>query len=535
VESIASSNPNGVSVTLTWDELNRLSTVIDNRLPSGANTAVYTYDAAGNVATATYPNGFQTTFTYDQLSRMTAVSTPVSSYSYQLGPTGNRIGATEGNGRTLQWNYDGIYRLTNETISGDPSKNNGSVSYGLDAVGNRLSQNSSLPGINSGSWGYNADDQISSESYDADGNVIAAGGYTMTYDAENHLISKIGNGTVITQVYDAFGNRVSKTVNGVSTKYLVEDDVNPTGLPQVLEETVNGVVQRTYTYGLQRISESQMLNGSWTTSFYVYDGAGSVRQLTNSAGVVTDEYEYDAYGNSFTKQGTTPNNYLYRGEQFDSDLGLYYLRARYYNPATDRFMSRDPEDGDEYSPASLHKYLYANGDPVNLADPTGRTAATATWGGGGDLAEYGMLIGAIAIAAQPAVRALGCAVSASFAYDALKVFGAGAFQVDLPVETQGCGAGSHCIPYEEAIEAAMSEVEARYDEMLLDFYGLYGCRNKKNPWLPGIGSWWGHVDAYLAAQAELVAAIKAAEAAGCPIPPGAEYWAEQPPPSCPSK
>ena len=88
MESIVSSNPNGVSVTLTWDDLNRLSTVIDNRLPSGANTAVYTYDPAGNVATATYPNGFQTTFTYDQLSRMTGLSTPVSSYNYQLGPTG---------------------------------------------------------------------------------------------------------------------------------------------------------------------------------------------------------------------------------------------------------------------------------------------------------------------------------------------------------------------------------------------------------------------------------------------------------------
>ena len=206
VESIASSNPNGVSVTLTWDELNRLSTVIDNRLPAGANTAVYTYDAAGNVATATYPNGFQTTFTYDQLSRLTAVSTPVSSYTYQLGPTGNRIGASEGNGRTLQWNYDGIYRLTNETISNDPEKNNGSVSYGLDPVGNRLSAHSTLNGISSGSWGYNADDEISSESYDANGNVIAAGGYVMTYDAENHLISKIGNGTVVTMVYDAFGN-----------------------------------------------------------------------------------------------------------------------------------------------------------------------------------------------------------------------------------------------------------------------------------------------------------------------------------------
>jgi len=140
----------------------------------------------------------------------------------------------------------------------------------------------------------------------------------------------------------------------------------------VLEEVQNGAAVRTYTYGLQRISESQMVSGTWTTSFYGYDGAGSVRQLTNSAGAVTDEYEYDAFGNSFTKQGTTPNNYMYRGEQFDSDLGLYYLRARYYNPQTGRFLSRDPEDGKILDPATLHKYLYANGDPVNGWDPMGR-------------------------------------------------------------------------------------------------------------------------------------------------------------------
>jgi RHS repeat-associated protein len=63
---------------------------------------------------------------------------------------------------------------------------------------------------------------------------------------------------------------------------------------------------------------------------------------------------------------------LRRGEQFDSDLGLYYLRARYYNPQTGRFLSRDPEDGNPNDPASLHKYLYAGGDPVNAMDPTGR-------------------------------------------------------------------------------------------------------------------------------------------------------------------
>ena len=154
--------------------------------------------------------------------------------------------------------------------------------------------------------------------------------------------------------------------------------MNPTGLPQVFEESVNGIVQRTYTYGLQRISENQQINGTWTPSFYGYDGFGSVRQLTDVNAVVTDNYNYDAFGNLLNSIGTTPNSYLYRGEQFDSDLGLYYLRARYYNPQTGRFLSRDPEDGKILDPATLHKYLYAGGDPINSIDPRGRE----------DLVEY---------------------------------------------------------------------------------------------------------------------------------------------------
>jgi RHS repeat-associated protein len=138
-----------------------------------------------------------------------------------------------------------------------------------------------------------------------------------------------------------------------------------------VEETVNGVVQRQYTYGRQRISENQEIQGAWTPSFYEYDGGGSVRQLINSTGVVTDTYEYDAFGNVLNKTGTTPNNYLYRGEQYDPDLSLYYLRARFYNPVTDRFLSRDPEPGHIAIPHSLHKYLYASGDPVNRLDPRG--------------------------------------------------------------------------------------------------------------------------------------------------------------------
>jgi RHS repeat-associated protein len=220
-------------------------------------------------------------------------------------------------------------------------------------------------------------------------NVTAANGKIFSYDSQNRLISMSNGDTSATMIYDGDGNRVAKTVNGVTTQYLV-DDLNPTGYAQVIDELTGGAVSRIYTYGLQRINENQPISGAWTPSFYGYDG-GNVRQLTSAAGTVTDSYEYDAFGNSFTVSGTTPNEMLYRGEQYDPDLGLYYLRARYYNPLTGRFMSRDPEDGNLTDPKSLHKYLYADGDPVNGFDPTGRV----------DILQYGerlkLFVGAVVV------------------------------------------------------------------------------------------------------------------------------------------
>ena len=104
------------------------------------------------------------------------------------------------------------------------------------------------------------------------------------------------------------------------------------------------------------------------------DGHGSVTALaeTNETGnVVTDTYTYDAYGNLLKKTGITDNDYLYTGEQYNEATGLYYLRARYMNPETGTFISMDSYAGSLDNPVSLHKYLYANANPVMYTDPTG--------------------------------------------------------------------------------------------------------------------------------------------------------------------
>jgi RHS repeat-associated protein len=101
------------------------------------------------------------------------------------------------------------------------------------------------------------------------------------------------------------------------------------------------------------------------------------------------------------------------GEQYDTDLGLYYLRARYMNPVTGRFVSRDPEDGITTDPKTLHKYLYANGDPVNGSDPTGRATAVARPYSPGAI-EYGLIVAYISLQAAKSLPQVAQAVSCVF-------------------------------------------------------------------------------------------------------------------------
>jgi YD repeat-containing protein len=149
-------------MSYAYADLNRLSTVVDNRL-AGNNVTTYSYDNASNVALVTDPNGVQSSLAYDSLNRVSSLNSQVSGYTYQRSPTVNLTGANESDGRTESWSYDGICRLTNETITLDPIHANGAVTYGPDPVGDRLSEASSLMDVPSGSFSFNADEEFASE------------------------------------------------------------------------------------------------------------------------------------------------------------------------------------------------------------------------------------------------------------------------------------------------------------------------------------------------------------------------------------
>jgi RHS repeat-associated protein len=396
VTNVVSSSPNGLSVTYKRDALNRLWKVTDNRTSA---TTEYKYDNEGRLGEMIYPTTTVSKhlYSYDALARLKSVavnrgSTELASFSYTLGPTGNRTHLDEllnGATRGVTYNYDKLYRLKSEILTGVISGNivydeqpgySESTGMGYDKVGNRQSRSSSVSGISAYGGGtahvFDVRDRLSVATYDNNGNTtaVAGSGAIYTYDFENRLLSR--NNGEITLVYDGDGNRISKNAFSSPTLYLI-DDQSPTGYPQVAEElsAVDSTPVMTYTYGLKMISQR---SSGGTVQYYGYDGQGSVRLVLNNDGTVANYggtsavYTYDAFG-ILIPTGTAPlgNDYLYAGEQLDRHLGLYYLRSRYYDPYIGRFWTMDPFEGSNEEPHSLHKYLYCHADPVNNVDPSG--------------------------------------------------------------------------------------------------------------------------------------------------------------------
>ncbi len=302
------------------------------------------------------------------------------------------------------YTYDDIYQVTNVKYSVvDPiaeSQNPGSSTfdsrktYNLDYVGNRTSV------VNGGTETYTANNlnqytsviaspsgEAISYSYDLNGNLTAVSGQetavSYEYDYENRLISasfpaNAGNPDTqsVSYTYDPFGRRIKKEVtqnSSLTTQNYLYDGDNI-----IVEYDNNNNLIAKYVHG-QRIDEvirkSVIASGSEAIYYYHYDGLGSVTGITNSSGALVEKYTYDIYGsviirdsgNNVLSQSAINNRYMFTGREYDPETGLYYYRARYYNPSIGRFLQADPVG----YVAGINLYTYCLNNPINWIDPLG--------------------------------------------------------------------------------------------------------------------------------------------------------------------
>ena len=351
----------------------------------------------------------------------------------------------------IDWTYDALNRLVAETRDADPTPATDTPEdfgtpdaalgdytdfFGFDLAGNRLLKLRGWDANGSGQWDagepvsertayrYNARDQLLEETTDSDADgtpdssavyAYDANGSTIsvthsdetvlryTWDLRNKLVGLDANGDGdvadegdATFDYDFAGVRVRRSVIGEQTTYYLQTLTNPTGYSQVLEEWTgpNGQTTRTlarsYLIGQDVIAQSRTgAPAGREVEYLLYDGGGHTRGLLDATGqpLTAEIYAYDAFGNRIEGPSVTATSLLYRGEYFDTALGQYVLRARYYDPTSGRFWSFDSYEGNTADPLSLHKYLYANGNPVYYLDPTGRSSLTELNGVIGNIAN----------------------------------------------------------------------------------------------------------------------------------------------------
>jgi RHS repeat-associated protein len=364
------------STANTYDTLGRLKTVTDK----DGTVTNYEYDANGNQTKVAYSNGMTTTYTYNAVNALVGeritdkTNTLVREYVYTVGDAGERLQVQESNNRAVTYTYDALYRLTGETVTENAATTN--TTYAYDSVSNRVSKN--VGGVVT-SYSYNNLNQLTGETgityqYDLNGNRVkkieGARTTTYTFDEFNRLsratIQEGANVAVEEYGYDWRGNRIRKSRELDTVKYLV--DTNNWISHVVAETDGTGALKAFYTRGGDTLIS---MNRGGVKSYYLFDGHGSVRMLANESNFITDTWNFDAYGEIMFSTGVTENDYLYAGERFDRTTELYHLRARYMDPKTGTFMSMDTYQGNMHDPISLHKYMYANANPISNSDPTG--------------------------------------------------------------------------------------------------------------------------------------------------------------------
>lgn len=373
----------GGPLSVSYDDFDRVAAVTTSN--GGVS---YSYDAAGRRLQMTVSDGSDPiTYAYDATGRLTGVTQASASVSVQYDTDGRRSTLTLPNGIQLEYAYDDASQLTGMTYSLAGTEV-GTLTYAYDQDGHIISRGGTLdepqPPQLIASATYDANNRLTSLgttslTYDANGNLLSDGTTTYAWNVRNQLAGMSG-GTSAAFSYDAFGRRLSQSVVGASTQYLYDGQ-------NVLQELRSGRVAASYLGGVG-LDDLYGRTDSAGARYYLSDVVGSVLALTDENGSVQTTYSYDSYGGATAAGSSSANPMLYAGGQNDG-TGLYYFRARYYDPAIARFVSEDPAS----LLGGINGYSYALGNPVSYLDPLGLHCLTAAQMAGISGAVGGLVAG----------------------------------------------------------------------------------------------------------------------------------------------
>ncbi len=377
-------DPDGAVTAYVYDGLNRLDTV---SLPGGAGNADYDWYRNGLLWRVVYPNGTLATYDFDDANRVVAIDNrgpggaTLSSYGYGYDGNGNRAFQHETNGGALEttsYGYDLDDRLWQVAY---PDQ---TTTYSFDAVGNRIAERSEDPaGQPLVDRGYTYDNR--NRLMAIDDRLDPAGSVAYAYDLNGNQTRRSRNGAVLDFRYDTRDRLLEVEVDG-SLAWTFGFDyrglrVSKWGAEGLLNYTYDdsSVLQQfsaigdpvaTYRYGPDRLLAVDHFSEG--LSYYHFDALGSIADLTDPTGTVQNRYQYDAWGNYRTQSGPQWNPFGFTGYEYDEETDLYYAKARFYDPEVGRFLTEDPAEPDLTTPPSLHRYLYAYGNPTRYWDPLGR-------------------------------------------------------------------------------------------------------------------------------------------------------------------
>ncbi|MBZ8182744.1 RHS repeat domain-containing protein [Oscillatoria salina] len=411
---------NGGSPRYEYDNFGRIEQVKVQADPlSAVYTTSYEYDPVGNLIKVTDPNGGETVMIYDEVNRLTSRNLPngiTTTYSYientdwvkkitHTAADGTIVASAEyireGIGEPVkiirednsyvELDYDDSLRVIKETYFDDHGVQIEQIEYSYDAEGNRLSvSNGEAEGIyfyenlhqlssidtDTGTETYTYDDAGRIASISRDGEI-----WNLAYNTADLItsVTDAAGNVIVEYEYDSNGRRVEATDSTGQRNYLVAPMGNSDLESPHLITDENGDLISAYVYGgtmpLLRLDESG------NPVYYLTDAMGSTIGLADGSGVEVAEFDYDSFGNLRRSVGNdlgvTGGDFRFQGQWLESSTDLYHMRARYYDPESGRFVSRDPVEVIEYEPQSSNPYQFVYNNPHIYSDPSGMFTITS--------------------------------------------------------------------------------------------------------------------------------------------------------------